>query len=95
MKPISLGIDGMTLQDLEVVSREGVQVGLTKESEKSIRQTRTLIDKWVAEEKTIYGITTGFGALSDVAISKKDTRQLQKNILMIDEPRRRGGRSPE
>lgn len=34
------------------------------------------------EEKSIYGVTTGFGALSDVAISKKDTRQLQQNILM-------------
>jgi histidine ammonia-lyase len=41
-----------------------------------------LIEQWVKEEKSIYGVTTGFGALSDVAISKKDTRQLQQNILM-------------
>ena len=40
-----------------------------------------LFKKWVDEEKTIYGITTGFGALSDVVISKKDTRRLQGNIL--------------
>jgi histidine ammonia-lyase len=82
MKSISLGIDGLTLEDLEGIARERIKVKLTQESEKNIRQTRTLIDQWVAEEKTIYGITTGFGALSDVAISKKDTRQLQKNILM-------------
>ncbi|MCG2777973.1 MAG: histidine ammonia-lyase, partial [Desulfobacterales bacterium] len=37
---------------------------------------------WVQEEKIIYGVTTGFGALSDVIISKEDTWQLQKNILM-------------
>ena len=30
----------------------------------------------------IYGITTGFGALCNVTISKKDTRRLQENILM-------------
>ena len=34
------------------------------------------------EERRIYGVTTGFGALSDVAISGKDTRRLQENILM-------------
>ena len=82
MKPISLGFDGMTLEELVVIARERIKVKLAKKSEKSIRRTRILIDQWVAEEKTIYGITTGFGALSDVAISKKDTRQLQKNILM-------------
>jgi histidine ammonia-lyase len=82
MKTISLGIDGLTLEDLVVIARSGRNVKLTKDSEKRIRQARTLIDQWVAEEKTIYGITTGFGALSDVAISRKDTRQLQKNILM-------------
>jgi histidine ammonia-lyase len=82
MKTISLGIDGLTLEDLVVIARSGRNVKLTKNSEKEIRQARTLIDQWVAEEKTIYGITTGFGALSDVAISRKDTRKLQKNILM-------------
>jgi histidine ammonia-lyase len=82
MKSISLGIDGLTLEDLVIIARKRIKVKLTQESEKNIRQTRQLIDQWVAEEKTIYGITTGFGALSDVAISKKDTRQLQKNILM-------------
>jgi histidine ammonia-lyase len=47
-----------------------------------LRATRRLIEKWVEEERTIYGVTTGFGALSDVVISKKDTRRLQENILM-------------
>jgi histidine ammonia-lyase len=73
MKSISLGIDGLTLEDLVDIARGGRNVKLTKDSEKRIRQARTLIDRWVAEEKTIYGITTGFGALSDVAISRKDT----------------------
>ncbi|OPX35985.1 MAG: histidine ammonia-lyase, partial [Desulfobacteraceae bacterium 4484_190.2] len=44
--------------------------------------TRKLIEHWVQEEKIIYGVTTGFGALSDVIISKEDTWQLQENILM-------------
>jgi histidine ammonia-lyase len=82
MKTIFLGIDGMSLADLVAAARYRAKIKLTPESEKKIRQTRKLVDQWVAEGKTIYGVTTGFGALSDVAISRKDTRQLQKNILM-------------
>jgi histidine ammonia-lyase len=82
MKAISLGYDGMTLEDLVAIARHGAKVQLSEESEKRIVKGRKLIDQWVKAERTIYGVTTGFGALSDVAISKKDTRQLQENILM-------------
>jgi len=82
MKAISLGFDGMTLDNLVAIARKGVQVKLTEGSEQRLRATRQLVENWVEDERTIYGITTGFGALSDVVISKKDTRKLQQNILM-------------
>ena len=82
MKPISLGTDGMTLDDLVTVARRRAGVRLMKASEKRIIKSRKLIDLWVRQGKNVYGVTTGFGALSDVAISRKDTRRLQKNILM-------------
>ena len=82
MKPIYLGVEGMTLENLIAIARKGTQVQLTADAEKQIQKSRHLIEQWVHDEKRIYGITTGFGALSDVAISKGDTRQLQKNILM-------------
>ncbi len=82
MKPIYLGVEGMTLENLIAIARKGTQVQLTADAEKQIQKSRHLIEQWVQDEKRIYGITTGFGALSDVAISKGDTRQLQKNILM-------------
>jgi histidine ammonia-lyase len=82
MKPIAIGMEKMTLEDLVNIARHGAEVQLTQESESRIVKTRELIEKWVDEEKSIYGVTTGFGALSDVSISKKDTRQLQQNILL-------------
>lgn len=82
MKKIQLGMDDMTLEDLLAVTREDANVELTKASAKRIIHTRKQVEKWVQEERIIYGITTGFGALSDVSISKEDARQLQKNILM-------------
>jgi histidine ammonia-lyase len=82
MEEIILGVDGMTLYHLVAIARHEARVGLTKESEERILNTRKLIEQWVQEEKTVYGVTTGFGALSDVIISKEDTRRLQENILM-------------
>jgi histidine ammonia-lyase len=82
MKPIMIGMEKMTLEDLVDIARHGAKVQLTNASVQRINKARQLIEQWVKEEKSIYGVTTGFGALSDVAISKKDTRQLQKNILM-------------
>ena len=74
MKEIQLGVDGMSLEALVAIAREGARVRLTKESEARIVKAQKLVEKWVEEGRTIYGITTGFGALSDVTISKEDTR---------------------
>jgi histidine ammonia-lyase len=82
MKEIVLGFEGMTLEELAAIAREGCRVRLSEGSEKRILAARNLVEEWVKEGKTIYGITTGFGALSDVIISKEDTRRLQQNILM-------------
>jgi len=82
MEEILLGMDGMSLEDLVAIAREGAKVRLIKESEDRIINARKMIEKWVKEERVIYGVTTGFGALSDVTISKEDTQRLQENILM-------------
>jgi histidine ammonia-lyase len=82
MKTVVLDMENMTLDGLVAAAREGAVVVLSTESEERIRAGRALVDQWVAEERRIYGVTTGFGALSDVAISKKDTRRLQENILL-------------
>ncbi len=82
MKTFALGYEGLTLENLTSIARDGAGVKLTRKAVQRIRKTRHLVESWVENGKTIYGITTGFGALSDVAISKKDTRRLQQNVLM-------------
>jgi histidine ammonia-lyase len=56
-------------------------VKLTSGAWERIGRAWELVSRWVDEEQTVYGVTTGFGALSDVTISPSDTRQLQFNIL--------------
>ncbi len=79
---VLIGYDGLTLDDLVAISRHGARIALKPNVEKRLLETRKLVQRWVDEERTIYGITTGFGALSGVNISKADTRKLQHNILL-------------
>lgn len=81
MNKIRIGYDGMAIEDIIAIARRDAVVDISANSADRIRNTRQLIDRWVANEDRIYGVTTGFGALSDVTISRKDTRQLQINIL--------------
>ena len=81
MDIVTIGWDGFSLQDLVSIARQGAEVHLSGGSLERMRRARRLIEKWVHEERTVYGITTGFGALSNVNISRNDARQLQENIL--------------
>jgi histidine ammonia-lyase len=82
MREILLGIEEMSLEDLVAIARKGAKVRLTRESEERLISARKLVEQWVKKERVIYGITTGFGGLSDVSISRKETQTLQENILM-------------
>lgn len=78
---ILLDFDGMSLEELIAIARNGANVAISSQAEERILATRRLIDRWVREGRVIYGVTTGFGALSRVTISEQDTRRLQANIL--------------
>jgi len=82
MQAVFLDMEGMTIEALVAVARQGAEARLSTAAAARIAAGRALVDRWVREERRIYGVTTGFGALSDVAISGKDTRRLQENILM-------------
>ncbi len=79
---VTLGVDGMTLGDLVAIARGGAGVSLSAESEERIVRSRLLVERWLAEGKIVYGVTTGFGALSEVIISPRDAGRLQRNVLM-------------
>jgi histidine ammonia-lyase len=69
------------LSDLVNIARKQKGIKISKGSESRINKARQLIDLWVKRGERIYGVTTGFGALSEVTISYEDTKKLQKNIL--------------
>src|SRR4029077_2225797 len=54
---------------------------LTDESRDRIRKSRAVVEKILEQGQVIYGISTGFGKLSDVKIEPEALRQLQLNLV--------------
>lgn len=65
-------INGQALTRAEVidVARHSAPVSLGKQAIEQIQVARMLIETIAAEGRTIYGVTTGFGHLSTVHISR-------------------------
>jgi histidine ammonia-lyase len=81
---LSITLDGQSLQvaDVVAVARHGERVSLGPQARTRLKTARDLVDRLVAEDRVVYGLTTGVGALKNVRIPPADTRQLQRNLLM-------------
>ena len=77
-------IDGnsLTLEGVIKVARFNEPVIISEEALTRVKQSRDYVDRLVAEERIVYGVTTGFGKFSDVHISASDTEALQANLIM-------------
>ena len=76
-------IDGESLKinDVVKVARENAKVVISEEVKEKVRKCRQVLEKMIEENKTIYGVNTGFGALSKIKISPSDIKQLQSNLI--------------
>ncbi len=81
---MKLILDGksLTLQKIEKFISENQKVALSSQAVKKINRSRALVEKWIKEEKVIYGVTTGFGEFANVKISNADTETLQRNLII-------------
>jgi len=81
---LSITLDGQSLRvaDVVAVARHGARVSLGPQARTRLKTARDLVDRLVAEDRVVYGLTTGVGALKNVRIPPADTRQLQRNLLM-------------
>ena len=82
MKKIYIDGNSLTIEDVVNVARNMYPVGLKEEAVEKVNQSRKVVDDFIEEEKVVYGITTGFGKFSDVVISKEETRDLQRNLII-------------
>jgi len=81
--PVLLG-QPISLQDLDDVARRGRPVALCSSAREKMARSRAAIDRIVTggnESPNVYGVNTGFGALSETRIDAHDIRALQRNLV--------------
>jgi histidine ammonia-lyase len=79
----SLVLDGNTLTIEKVYrsSRSVSKISFTPASKRRMAASRKVVEDWVRSGETIYGVTTGFGELSNVVINADYLEELQTNLI--------------
>lgn len=73
----------LTFEIIEKIIKENYKLALSEQAIDSIEKCRTYLDKKTEETTVpIYGITTGFGALHNISISRDELSQLQVNLMI-------------
>ncbi len=73
----------LTFKQIEAILEEEYELKLSDESKDLIVKCKNYLDEKIrTEDKPIYGINTGFGALHNISISKEDLSKLQENLVM-------------
>ncbi len=74
----------LTLEMLESVARSGATVTFPEEARARVARSRAAVDAIAQAGDAapgVYGVNTGFGALSETRISAADVRSLQRNLV--------------
>jgi len=71
----------LSLAEVSAIARATEQVALANAARARIEASRRVIERIIAENRTVYGVNTGFGKLSDVRIDPSQIRELQLNLV--------------
>jgi histidine ammonia-lyase len=75
------GTERLTISKAIQLAEGSLHGVLSEETLEKVRRSQQEVARIVSENKTVYGINTGFGALSNTRISAEDTSTLQHKIL--------------
>ncbi len=83
---MKLILDGESLtidQVYQVAHDHGlkIEVQISKKCQKNLKKSDEFVNQLLSEGKIIYGINTGFGALSNVHIPNEKLKELQYNLI--------------
>ncbi|HEV8564554.1 MAG TPA: histidine ammonia-lyase [Actinomycetota bacterium] len=77
--PVQIG-EHLGLDHVKSVAR-GEEVAFPETAAGRVRAARAVVERAVAEGRTVYGVTTGFGALADARIEPAEAAELQHRIV--------------
>lgn len=75
------GIDILTIGKTVAIATGKMKAVLSEDAVKKIKASQQHVESIVQNNKTVYGINTGFGILSNTKISEEDAATLQHKLL--------------
>jgi histidine ammonia-lyase len=81
MKIVALDGDHLTLEEVFEVAEGRARVKIAPGALKRMRRSRDVVEKALREGEKVYGVTTGFGLLSDRVIDRSQIEDLQRNLI--------------
>jgi len=79
--PLLIDGDALSIPDLAAVADGLRPVRLAPAARARMSATRAIVEGLAARGEAVYGVTTGFGKLSDIAIAPDQLAQLQVNLV--------------
>lgn len=78
---IQLNGQNLSIEQLGSILYSGEKIELAEEAKVRVVKSRDAVEKIVQQDKTVYGINTGFGKFSDVKIAEHEVSKLQVNLI--------------
>ena len=72
----------LTLAQLRKIARNRVNVSIANHAVPAIHKSQQLVNQMIEENRTVYGINTGFGLLANTRIEVDDLEELQRSIVL-------------
>ncbi|HKI58178.1 MAG TPA: histidine ammonia-lyase [Trueperaceae bacterium] len=72
----------LDVADVAHVARDHERVALSDSARARLERNRAYVERVVAEGRTVYGVTTGFGRFATTRIAADKVRELQRNLLL-------------
>src|SRR5215510_5378218 len=78
---ISLRGQSLSLDEIAYVALENEPVEISPDTHEVIYASRRVVEEILSRQEVIYGVSTGFGKLSDVHVPPDKLEQLQVNLV--------------
>jgi histidine ammonia-lyase len=78
---VHVGLEPLSAADVVAVARHDAPVRLTDDALAAIGATRAAIDELAGQDRPVYGVSTGFGALATRHIPPADRERLQRSLI--------------
>src|SRR2546423_7066819 len=79
--PMELDGQRLSLAQVGSVANDKEPVALASAARARVDASRKVVEQIVAQGRTVYGVNTGFGRLSDVRVEPNELRDLQLNLV--------------